>query len=59
LFDMIGTESMIAVAAMKSTLGVILLLSIALPSFAELTQQDLDEISALIDRNLEPIKLTV
>ncbi|MCD6507508.1 hypothetical protein J7M22_12910 [Candidatus Poribacteria bacterium] len=44
---------------MKKTLGVILLLSIALPSFAELTQRDLDKISALIDRKLEPIKMDI
>jgi predicted PurR-regulated permease PerM len=41
---------------MKTALSVVLLLAIALPSFAELTQQDLDKISTLIDRKLEPIK---
>jgi outer membrane murein-binding lipoprotein Lpp len=41
---------------MKTALVVALLLAIALPSFAELTQQDLDKISVLIDRKLEPIK---
>ena len=41
---------------MKTALGVLLLLAIALPSFAELTPQDLDKISVLIDRKLEPIK---
>jgi len=37
-------------------LAVALFFAIALPSFAELTQQDLDKISVLIDRKLEPIK---
>ena len=41
---------------MKTALAVALLFAIALPSFAELTQQDLDKISVLIDRKLEPIK---
>jgi len=41
---------------MKTASGVLLLLAIALPSFAELTPQDLDKISVLIDRKLEPIK---
>jgi len=44
---------------MKTALGVLLLLAIALPSFAELTPQDLDKISVLIDRKLEPIKLDI
>ena len=37
-------------------MAVALFFAIALPSFAELTQQDLDKISVLIDRKLEPIK---
>jgi outer membrane murein-binding lipoprotein Lpp len=41
---------------MKTVLVVTLFLIIALPSFAELTQQDLDKISVLIGRKLEPIK---
>jgi len=40
-------------------LAVALFFAIALPSFAELTQQDLDKISVLIDRKLEPIKLDI
>ena len=41
---------------MKIALAVALLMATVLPSFAELTQQDLDKISVLIDRKLEPIK---
>jgi outer membrane murein-binding lipoprotein Lpp len=50
----------------QTALGVVLLLVIVLPFFhpvrqagAELTQQDLDKISVLIDRKLEPIKLGI
>ena len=41
---------------MKTALIVALLLAITLPSFAELTSQDKEWISTLIDRKLEPIK---
>ncbi|MBM3240742.1 hypothetical protein FJZ31_31040 [Candidatus Poribacteria bacterium] len=44
---------------MRTVLIIILLFAITLPCFAELTQQDLEKISNLIDRKLEPIKLDV
>lgn len=40
---------------MKTTMTIIMLFTIILPCFAELTQQDLDKISNLIDKKLEPI----
>lgn len=42
---------------MRAALIIALLFAIALPCFAELTQQDLDRIGNLIDRKLEPVKL--
>lgn len=44
---------------MKTALTVALLLAIASPSFAELTSQDKEWISTLIDRKIEPIKLDI
>jgi len=44
---------------MRTALIIVLLFAIALPCFAELTQQDLDKIGNLIDRKLEPIKLDI
>ena len=44
---------------MRAVLIITLLFAIALPCFAELTQQDLEKIGNLIDRRLEPIKLDI
>lgn len=44
---------------MRTALILILLFVITLPTFAQLTQQDLEKIGNLVDRKLEPVKLDI
>lgn len=44
---------------MRTILIITLLLAIVLPCSAEITQQDLEKISNLMDRKLEPIKIDI